>query len=118
MALESKVEWYGNDKKKDMNLGIVRALTRSINIVEADAKLLVPVALVNGGTLRGSIVKAIDENKLEAVVSTNVEYAAWIEFGDKSTSYRGQPYLRPALFNNKPKFKKIFNDEVKKSVNN
>jgi phage gpG-like protein len=115
MALETKVEWYGNDKKKDINLGSIIALTRSINIVQTDAKTLVPV---DQGILRGSIVKAVEPKDLEAIVSTNEEYAAWIEFGDKSTSYQGQPYMRPALFNNKDKFKKIFIDEVKKSVNN
>jgi len=115
MALESKIVWNGDKKKNDINSGTIRALLRSQNIVRSTAVALVPV---DTGNLRGSIVSVLDKDKLESVVSTNSVYAAWIEFGDKSTSYQGQPYMRPALNDNIDKIRKIFIDEEAKSVNN
>ena len=119
MALELKVEWYGNDKKKDMNLGTIKALIRSGNIVQSATKLnLTANKSVDTGNLRGSIVKALDKDKLQEVISTNVEYAAWVEFGDKSTAYQGKPYMGNALRDNKDNILKVFISEGKKSVNN
>ena len=137
MALESKVEWYGNDKKKDMNLATIKALTRSSDLVQTDAKLKVPV---DNGDLRSSIVTAVNEGKLDAVVSTNKEYAPYIEFGTgrfaedgtgrktpwtyfsekygwvTTSGHKAQPYMRPALNDNIDKIKKIFILEGSKAV--
>ena len=119
MALESKVVWNGDKKKKDINSGTIKALLRSGNIVQAATKLnLTANKSVDTGNLRSSIIKAIDENKLEEVISTNVVYAAWVEFGDKSTAYQGKPYMGNALRDNKDNILKVFISEGKKSVNN
>lgn len=117
MALETELTWNGDKIVKNVNSGTIRALTRSINLVQGTAKLLVPVAQKNGGTLRGSIVKAVDRAKLKAVVSTNTEYAPYVEFGLRSNpNYPIQPYMRPALNDNIKKIEKIFIDEENKAI--
>ena len=107
-------KWYGDKEKKDMTQAMRRTLTRGINLVQTEAKLIVPVAEVNGGTLRGSIVKAVDPVKLEATVTTNTEYAGYVEFG--TSHQKAQPYLRPALTKSVPKIIAIAKQEGKKSV--
>ena len=112
--VEVKLKWFGDEKKIDIDKGVIAGLIRSTNLVQGAAKTLVPV---DKGILRGSIVKAVEENKLEGTVSTNVEYAPYVELGLKSNpNYPRQPYLRPALFDNKDKIKKIFIKEGEKAV--
>jgi len=115
--VEIKLQWNGDAKKVDINNGVIGGLIRATNLVQSTAKTLVPVAPVNGGTLRGSIVKTVENNKLEGVVSTNVEYAPYVELGLKSNpNYPRQPYMRPALFDNEDKIQKIFILEGKKAI--
>jgi len=115
--LDVKLVWNGDKKKIDIDKGVIEGLIYSTNLVQAHAKTIVPVAPVNGGTLRGSIVKNVENNKLEGIVSTNVEYAPYVELGLKSNpNYPRQPYMRPALFDNKDKIRKIFIREGKKAV--
>lgn len=96
--------------------------------VEDSAKLLVAV---DTGNLRGSITHKVDELELSCRIGTNVEYAPYLEFGtgefaeggngrkggwfftddkgEKHFTYgnKPQPFLRPALLNNKEVIKKI-----------
>ena len=112
--VEVKLVWNGDAKKIDIDKGVIAGLIRSTNLVQTEAKVNVPV---DEGTLRASIVKSVEENKLEGIVSTNVEYAPYVELGLKSNpNYPRQPYLRPALFDNKDKIKKIFILEGEKAV--
>lgn len=106
------LEWYGDKIKLDINNASVKFLIRATNLVQRDAKLLVPV---DTGNLRVSIVKAVDNNKLEGSVSTNTEYAPSIEFGTRRQ--RAQPFMRPALNDNKANILKIAEQEIKKVVN-
>jgi HK97 gp10 family phage protein len=136
MAIEY-TEYY-DDKKKDVNDAMVRFLIRGTNIVQADAKLLVRK---DTGDLQGTIVKAVDKRDLEGTVSTNSDHAIYNEFGTgrfaedgtgratpwvyehpkygfiRTEGMKPQPFMRPALNNNKPKLIKIAEDEVKKGVN-
>jgi HK97 gp10 family phage protein len=50
---------------------------------------------VDTGRLRSSISHAYDVGAGEVYVGTNVEYAAYVEFGTRRQ--RAQPYLRAAL---------------------
>lgn len=112
--VEVKLKWNGDNKKVDINKGVIAGLIRATNLVQTEAKVNVPV---DEGTLRASIVKAVENNKLEGTVSTNVEYASYVELGLRSNpNYPRQPYLRPALFDNKSKIKKIFILEGGKAV--
>jgi len=114
MALESKVVWNGDKKKKDINSGTIVALIRSMNLVDASAKLKAPV---DTGNLRSSISKTLLRNSLDAVVSTNAKYAPYVEFGlRKNPNYPKQPFMRPALNENIDNIKKIFIDEESKAV--
>ena len=114
MAVETKLDWYGESQKKSTNKGVIVALTRSINLVQSSAKTIVPV---DKGVLRDSIVKQVDPVSLSATAGTNMEYAPYVEFGLKSNpNYPIQPYLRPALKDNKANIKKICIKELGKTV--
>lgn len=140
MAIEYR-EYY-DPKKKDVHDAMVRFLIRGTNLVQAHAKLIITANKnVDIGHLRSSIVKAVDNSKLNGTVSTNVEYAPYIEFGTgrfaeggggRSTPWRffsdrygwvttsghiAYPFMRPALNDNKDKLIKIAESEVKKGVN-
>lgn len=110
MALETRVEWNGAEISKDMEKAIFKALTRSVNIMQAEAKLLVRKDTT---ALEASIVKAVDDNV--GIVSSNSDYAAAQEFGLRSTANYGfTPFMRPALNNNKKTIVNVFEDEIKK----
>lgn len=140
MAIE--YNWYGDPKKKDVKDAMVRFLIRGTNLVQTHAKLIITANKnVDTGNLRSSIVKAVDNSKLNGTVSTNVEYAPYIEFGTgrfaeggggRSTPWRffsdrygwvttsghiAYPFMRPALNDNKKKLVKIAEIEVAKGVN-
>lgn len=116
MAIDTKLFWFGEKEKGDMNDAMIRFLIRGTNIVQSTAKTLAPV---DTGDLRGSIVKTVVKSTLTGTVSTNKEYAPYVEFGLRSNpSYPKQPFLRPALNDNEAKLKKIAIDEGEKSVNN
>lgn len=107
---------------------IVDRLTVAGQFVRDSAVLLVPV---DTGNLRGSINFQVNENELYVRIGTPVEYAPYIEFGtgefaeggngrkggwfftdDKGEKHftfgnKPQPFLRPALLNNKEVIKKI-----------
>ena len=132
MALETKVDWNGAEISKDMDIAIFKALTRSVNIMQAEAKLLVRKDTHN---LEGSIVKAVNGDT--GIVSTNSVYAKWNEFGTGRYAEKGgrstpwfyedakgighwtygmkpQPFMRPALNNNKKTIISVFEDEIEK----
>lgn len=138
MANGIKLDWFGDAKKADMKEAMVKFLIRGTNIVQSDAKLLVPKDTTD---LMGSIVKNVDNSTLIGSVSTNSEYAVYVEFGTGryaengngrktpwfyedangvghwTAGMRPQPYMRPALNNNKEKLIKIAKEEVKNGVN-
>lgn len=90
--------------------GLVTGIIETAVNVTAQAKSLAPVAFINGGRLKGSIMwKAGNKRggneggdtlhestgKLDAVVGSAVEYAVYQEFGTRKMS--AQPFLRPAV---------------------
>ena len=109
---------------------IMESLAKGVNQAEGSAKRLCPV---DTGTLRGSIhiMKQATATEPKAVVGTNIEYAPYVEFGTGvrgqatntntkvSVSYSSeragqvaQPYLAPALRNNKDVVEDIINKSV------
>jgi len=82
-----------------------QAVMQAGMVVERDAKINAPV---DTGRLRNSIATRLSEsssNNISAEVGTNVQYAKSVEYG---TSRMGaQPYLYPALENNKQKILKM-----------
>ena len=111
------------------NLDISKALNKACLVVENEAKRLCPV---DTGDLRNSITHEVDDGV--GIVGTNKEYAPYVEYGtglfaegggrqdvpwnyqdDKgvwhSTSgQKPQPYLRPALEENREKINRLFKE--------
>lgn len=122
------------DMAENLTAGLYNALEQAGEIVRKDAVLNCPVQT---GRLRGSITSNVKGNTAE--IGTNVEYAPYVEFGtgaqgDKSvahttrkswTYYSGgqffttsghapQPFLVPALKNNKNTIIKLIKEAVKR----
>lgn len=122
------------DKLSKVNLS--NAITKCCFLVESDAKKECPV---DTGALRGSITSEIEAN--EGYVGTNLEYAPYVEFGTgifaskgdgredawsyqdmkgvwhKTNGSHPQPFLKPALDMNRKRIVEIFQDEVRKTIN-
>ena len=124
---------------------IIDRLTAVGELVKSNAKLLCPV---DTERLRESIDFQVDDGELSVIIGTNVEYAAYVEFGtgEKAEDGQGrkggwfyttdhkqakghllgetkdgkflyftfgskpQPYLRPALLENKEEIRKILTE--------
>ena len=91
-------------------------------LVERAAKNIVPI---DDGDLRDSmhVNGKTTPYGAQARVSTNLEYAARIEFGFMGKDSLGryynnpaQPYLHPALQKNKRAVKKIVRDEIRRAI--
>lgn len=137
----SHIEGLDKLRKKLNNLSsdstYKKALGQSGAIVEGAAMREVPV---DTGILRSSISTQVDMSKLEARVGTNLDYAPYVEYGtglfatkgggrDTAWSYqnskgqwvttkgqRAQPFLGPALRQNKDKIIKHFNKVIEEEV--
>jgi len=118
------------------NVSISEALEKACLVVENSAKMKAPV---DSGNLRNSITHVVQGN--EGIVGTNVEYAPYVEFGTGLFSSLGdgrkdvpwryqsadgswhttsgqqpQPYLQPALLENKKTIEKMFNKALKEAL--
>jgi HK97 gp10 family phage protein len=79
--------------------GIEQAVLAGAYVVEAAAKLKAPV---DTGFLRSSIQASIlnsTRSSAEAIVAAQALYAIYVEMG--TVNMRAQPYLRPALDENR-----------------
>lgn len=81
----------------------LKAMEKSVVIVEADAKQLCPV---DTGATKRSITHDVEDNQNEIAgyVGAGTEYAYWAE--------KHQPYLEPAVDQNLSKIKQIFQEEL------
>ena len=118
-----------------INDALISGVSKAAMLIQGSAKNKAPV---DSGTLRQSIradkAKIQGEN-VTATVSTNLEYAPYVEFGTGSrgqstntnteveVSYRSdwrgnkaQPFLWPALRENRNNSIKIIREEVRKAV--
>lgn len=77
--------------------------------LEARAKTEVPV---DTGNLKNSISTSFENDGLTGVVSTNVEYAAYVEFGTRRMAAR--PYMTPAAEQVRKSFERAVRDELAK----
>ena len=105
----AEMKWYGDKAIKSVEDAISKALTASALLVEGQAKALCPV---DTGNLRNSITHEVEGN--EARVGTNISYAIYQELG--TSKMAAQPFLNPALEQNKGNIKKIFADALKEAV--
>ena len=105
----TEFKWEGDKAIKAIEGAINKALIKSALLVEGEAKNLAPV---DTGRLRHSITHEVEDQ--EAQVGTNVEYAAYVEFG--TSKQTPQPYLHPALEQDKENIRKIFKEEISKAI--
>lgn len=136
MAIENLDKLISKLEKLD---DVNQAMEQTCILVENEAKIKCPV---DNGLLRNSITHYIEDNpnELVGVVGTNVEYAPYVEFGTGIYSSLGngrqdrwkykdakgewhstigqhpQPYLQPALEENRRKIEKMFKEQIKKGV--
>ena len=136
MAIENLDKLISKLEKLD---DVNQAMEQACILVENEAKIKCPV---DNGLLRNSITHYIEDNpnELVGVVGTNVEYAPYVEFGTGIYSSLGngrqdrwkykdakgewhstigqhpQPYLQPALEENRREIEKMFKEQVKKGV--
>ena len=95
---------------KEIRSAIADALEKSAIRVKAQAKMLAPV---DTGNLRNSIDYSMDSFRT-AHVGSNVEYSAHQEYGTRFT--KAQPYLHPALDENKDYIRTTFERELEQAV--
>ena len=76
-------------------------------LVAGEAKTRTPV---NTGRLRNSIEYRVTED--DAIIGTNVEYAPYVEYG--TSRMRAQPYLRPALDENRRRINELLKDNIRR----
>ena len=104
-----------NNKKKVMaesDEAIERALSIVGMQVENYARNNAPV---DTGRLKNSITSTTDANKLSVTIGTNVDYAPYQELGTSKMKAcnGGRGFLRPAVNDHYPEYKKIFEEELR-----
>ena len=104
------MEWYGDKVIQSVENAKRGGLTAAALIVEGDATLR---AAVDTGNLRSSITHKVVSDE-EAHIGTNVDYAPYVERG--TSKMAAQPFLRPALDNNKSRIEKMIGDVIGKAV--
>lgn len=132
-GLMKKLDQLSGNSHKSLKVGIRRAN----KMAQGEAKGLAPVG--DSGMLRNSIVEKVDEKNgvITGKVSTNLHYAPYVEFGTgrrgaaspsppkspENLNYRqdwagmnAQPFLYPALKNNKDKVLDIVKEQLKKDI--
>lgn len=111
-----KAEW----NTPDLTLIRQRLVDKLTLAGEVVASAAIQNCPVDTGNLRGSITSEVDETAMVARIGTPVEYAPYIEFGTGEYAENGmgrkdwkgmksQPFLRPALIENREKIRGIIN---------
>lgn len=132
-SLMKKLDQLGGNSHKSLKVGIRKAN----KMAQREAKLLAPVG--DSGMLRNSIMESVEERNgvITGKVTTNLHYAPYVEFGtgkrgkaspsppksDRRLKYRqdwagmdAQPFLYPALKNNKDKVLVLVKQQLKKDI--
>lgn len=103
MAIESvKVTSHVKEVIEAKNDAIARALEAIGIQAEGDVANLAPV---DTGRLRDSITHETHAEEESVYVGTNVEYAAYQEYG--TSRMKAHPYLKPGIMNNLETYKEI-----------
>jgi HK97 gp10 family phage protein len=97
-----KVTSHVNEVIEAKNGAIARALEAIGIQAEGDVAELAPV---DTGRLRDSITHEVDESEEAVYVGTNVEYAAYQEYG--TSKMKPHPFLKPGIMNNLETYKSI-----------
>lgn len=88
------------------------AIERALEAVglqaEGYAKMLCPV---DTGRLRNSITHRTETSEQKEYIGTNVEYAAYVEYG--TSKMKAQPYIKPAVTNHTQEYQEIVERSLK-----
>lgn len=99
-----------DDRNKELKANISNRLTKALTmaaiVAQESAIIKVPV---DTGLLKNSLTYKVEDNS--AYIGTNVFYAPYVEFGTKYQ--RAQPFLAPAISENKDKIIQIIKRELK-----
>ncbi len=106
-----ETQWNGDKIINSIRQRILDKLELVGAHVEGEAKTRCPV---DTGNLRQSITHKVNDAEASVRIGTNVEYAAHVEFG--TIKMNTQPYLRPALLENKQAIGKILGSGFTSSV--
>ena len=102
MAASLEIQSDNTEEAKALMREAVQNGLKAVGFQAEDyAKLLCPV---DTGRLRDSITHTNDEDS--AYIGTNVEYAAYVEYGTSKTV--AQPFLEPAATQHSEEYKAIF----------
>lgn len=76
------------------NMDLTEKMVKATTLVHGQAKELAPVGKINGGNLGGSIHMEVKNrgSGVEGRVFTNLQYAAYVEFGTGSKGNGTYPY--------------------------
>lgn len=103
MAIGSvKVTSHVKEVIEAKNDAIARALEAIGIQAEGDVAELAPV---DTGRLKDSITHEVDESEEAVYIGTNVEYAAYQEYG--TSRMKAHPFLKPGIMNNLETYKEI-----------
>jgi HK97 gp10 family phage protein len=124
-------KWTDKVQREDFERMVMRGLTAVGAFLQGDAMVRCPVKT---GRLKGSITWATTKSesrvrgpaksgdgvskpgdKYTCHIGSNVEYAQHVEYGTRRPT-PAQPYLRPALDENKKEVRQIFQDYIKDMV--
>ncbi|HAT4312904.1 TPA: hypothetical protein I9097_000135 [Clostridium perfringens] len=132
-SLIKKLDKLGGNAEE----AVKKSMQKNILLVKNEAKMLCPVAENKGGDLRDSISKqtVVRKGSIKGIVYTNSDHAAYVEFGtgirgqssnsntEVNVTYKqdwsgmeAQPYLYPALKNNKDKVLNEIEKDVRKTI--
>ena len=92
----------------EKNRAVLRALTAIGMQCETYAKEIVHV---DTGRLRNRITNEVREKEEAVYVGTNVEYAAYVEYGTRRS--KAYPYLKPAVQDHVDEYKRIAESYLK-----
>lgn len=90
------------------NEAIVKALEAMGLQAEGYAKMKCPWAT---GNLRNSITHETDDSEMVERIGSDVEYAAYVEYGTSKT--KAQPFLEPAVTDHVDEYKRIAENFLK-----
>lgn len=99
-----KISWEDHTQEAidAKDIAVERALEAIGLAAEGYAKLLCPV---DTGRLRNSITHDVRAEEDAVYVGTNVEYAAYVEFG--TSRMKAQKYMEPAIKDHKDEYEAI-----------
>lgn len=100
-------------KMGNMDAALEKSVRKWTEYVRGEAADLCPVRT---GELRRSIHTDVQHNgdSIDGIIYTNKEYAPHVELG--TSKQKAQPYLFPALNNNKDKVTKGIQDDMAKAI--